>query len=200
MPGPYIAILERSTGPFGWSSVYFPIATTLDNAADLADQINDKEMALLSEQVTAGLIRVSDMTIFNDSRLRSPTTTKGTYGTVPGPGPGVIDPNLAVPIKISAGDNHRTTKFLRGVPTTLVSNLGRATFTPDQEWGNFQVLYENLMETSFNIVSRSPGPPPVFTPIKITSVLHYFVNAPVYMSIRRAGRPFGLPRGRARAG
>lgn len=202
MPGPYIAILPRACGPFGWTSVYYPVVQSLSAAADAADTINDAELGLLPETVTVpDLLRVSDVTVFNDSMLRQASHTTGQYkgGTAP---VGNFDPNQALGIKFGAGDLNRATKYLRGLPVNLCNGLGRNTFTPDQEWGNNEVIYENAITNKFGILHRKivQGQPPAYTLNSITVVIHFFVNAPVNLSIRRAGRPFGLPRGRARAG
>jgi hypothetical protein len=200
MAGPFQVICPRSYGPFGWTSIYYPVATNHDEAGTLGDAINSAEAGLMSNDVKIGTLRVSDMAQKGDVLLREPAHSSGQYNLEGEPVIGPADPNLAVPIKLSAGTTNRATKYVRGVPVSLVTHLSRAQFVPDQVWGANQVILQNALINKANIVTRVGGPPPILTPHLITVVLHYFVQIPINMSIRRAGRPFGLPRGRAPVG
>lgn len=201
MPGPFIAVLERSTGKFGWSSVYYPIAADYDSAVNAADLINTREMGLLPSLVISGLVRVSDMTVRGDSRVIAPTTPAGTFAEVGPPAGAAYDPNHALGMKFLSGASNRATHYLRGLPPSLVSLVNaRLVFTPSAPWVLAQGAFNTAVTNAFNIMSRVGGPPPILTPHVITNTVLFQQNEPVNLSIRRAGRPFDLPRGRARAG
>jgi hypothetical protein len=201
MPGKFwqgIAFYESSG--YGFSSVWYPIATDYPTALNLTQLANTKEMGLRSSQVTCIGVRVSDMEVRNDSGISDPVTPKGTWVPTAPDVDLVFDPNYAVRILMGSANLHRLTKFIRGVPAPLCNPIGRVSFTPDQTWGANSVLYETQMKTGYNIVHRVKGQPGVFLAFPIDFVQHHFVSADIRMQIRKAGRPFDLPRGRQKAG
>lgn len=176
----------------GWVSVYYPIAADYSTALSLLDGINTLEMALVPGNVLSTFIRVSDLEVKGDSAFQTPTQGNGTYTTGT---PGTVDPATALQIRMIGGPLRRASRYLRGLPDTLYNAVDRASFTPDGTWATNYGAWKTGLMANFQLV-RKKLPGPTFTATPITGASD-FLNGSTYLTtIRRAGRPFGLRRGR----
>jgi hypothetical protein len=76
----------------------------------------------------------------------------------------------------------------------------RPTFTPDTNWiTNYNVYVVQLTQGAYVCVSKQKGVQPADWPTgTIIKASNLAAAKPFFMRIRKAGRPFDLPAGRAR--
>jgi len=196
-PQIFQGVCGRRVGDAGWVSVFYPVSTTYEGAFSLVDLMNTQEISLLPDNVLCDFIRISEVHTPGDAFTDIITTVKGS---APPLGPsGTSDPNLALPIKLEAGLQNRATKFLRGMDSAwIVPGVDLSWHVPVTVQGAFD-NYLAFYKTQFGVWNK-PGKRNggVEALIPITKALAHGAGSTGYYygSIRRAGRPFGLRRGR----
>jgi hypothetical protein len=190
------AVATRVHRAYGWTSTWYPIADTYEQAWTLADQMNTKEMLLHPSDVMCNHIRLSEVHTPGDVWPGLITTVASD---APATGPsGTYEPNYSLPVKLAAGLDHRATVHLRGLDSAwFVPGNPAAWHVPTAAQAGL-AAYFNFFLNNFGIYSR-PGKRndfqdlliPINTANGIVAGLGYY-----QAKIRRAGRPFDLPRGR----
>jgi hypothetical protein len=161
----------------------------------MADTLNTAEMGCLSSGVKASFLRVSDVRITGDVERQFPTVSAGGFLGVP---PATsIDANWALAISFSGGVLHRMKHFLRGLPVDFFLPWPRAHYNWTPAWGTSLANFQTQVKTEAVIATRPKGLDDdwSFVPVDASPALPSGSDTQ-YLSIRRAGRPFGLPRGR----
>lgn len=194
-------IAGRNDKNSGWTSVYFPIAQDYQSAYTLLNQINTLELTFLCNSVTVPFLRVSEVHTPGDAYYGTITTVQG--GVAATDPPGQADSSLSLPFFVAAGLNHRTTKYIRGLPGS--SLVGTDPFT----WSFLAPVlpllqaWQDFYKGNFGIWNR-PGKRNngVESLPTITQVLRPKVDqhGNYVGSVRRSGRPFGLHPGRRHVG
>jgi hypothetical protein len=185
MPGPIQGLIFIESSGSGWVESYWMQATDYTTALNDLDAVCSNRVGLSPVGVKFVNLRVSDVTVRGDSLSKVPTGTAGTFATgTP------VDPDIALRIKQQAGPPARSTRYLRGMPD-VVFTFNPITYVPGHVTFTANLAnYFAYLSSKTQHVHRTAGTPPVYT----TSAWTVFVANGA--TIRKAGRPFGLPVGR----
>jgi hypothetical protein len=193
----FIGVALRITADAGWVSIYYPPGVDYQEKLSNLDLVNSAELTCISNTVSCPRIWVSDMEIPGDVVGKVPQKKTGDVADAAGN----TDPSFALVIKQQAGTKQRSTRFLRGVPEKYFVGVDPAIFSigaPDM--APF-TAYLAALKGGFLLISR-PGKRNnnTFTqaPISIADLVPFSTGFKA--SIRRAGRPFVLRRGRRQPG
>lgn len=194
--GPFVGQIFLKTVTAGWTMTYYPDGEDYGVCMASMQTINTALMKMLPSGVTPINLRVSDLTAKRDVLNEAPVATSGSY--LGSGGPAIpADPSLALVQKFLAGPFHWFNLYIRGVPNTLVSSSDPLTMSwAAGDWDVPYLAWLNAVKTNATGMIKDLGPPIAFTPITITSFIIHPTSKNNPLSIRRAGRPFGLRRGR----
>jgi hypothetical protein len=192
----YRGIATRELPDSGWSSVYYFDNDSHALAMTALDLVNSAEMSLLPSQVKAGFLKVSDVVTKGDVLIQYPVADAGLWvGDLPGSIP--ADPNYALTLTWMAGVAKRSRHFLRGLPSEFVVIVDPARYKFTAPWGAVLATYMDQVQGSCVIATRPKEPNGLWTSMPIDGHITLPASSDsVHLSIRRAGRPFGLRRGR----
>lgn len=174
----------------GWSEVYYLSFTDYTTAMTALQSIITARMALSFSDVTCYFVRVSDVTIRGDALIALPTTPAGTRPT--GTGGATMDTSLCLACRQDTADNlTRVRHYVRGLYSLDVTMAPTPLWTPVAGTITALTNYQNAVVTNCVAWVNRTAKPPVTKSFSTSTHKSY-------LSIRKAGRPFGLQVGRRR--
>lgn len=176
----------------GWSETYWLKGPDIGSASAQLIGILDARVALSPSAVKTDYLRVVDAG--NPRISTAPDIPAGdVMGTFVSPGGHAFTPDAAVLARAFSADNaSRSRWFLRGFPVEMVNLTGAGEdneLTFPAAWTTSFADWVTAVKAGAQLVHRTA--PHTFTNVAIDHI----VSSTAY-HIRRAGRPFGLPRGR----
>lgn len=189
MAGPYKATCLYQLPDAGWSETHYIPGASLTTAQNAAQSINTARMGIARPGVQCTGIRVVDVSTPRLGYVLSPTQGVGTYmgeaGTI------TADPTLGFLIRmVSADALTKSRHYVRGIPLnqiTAADPFGEAPFT--SAYVTAVNAYMAALQANANLGVRVA--PHQYTLKSISGI-----SFSLLLTIRRAGRPFGLRRGR----
>jgi hypothetical protein len=189
MAGPFKCQIFLQTADAGWTETYYAATANLAAAQTNINNLLPLRMALSRTEVTNSALRVSDM---SNPRTAILSTYAAIHGTYSATSLSTVDPAIALMVRMfTIGGTQRSRHFLRGIPSDQL--VGSAT---DPLTWSFGTTYNGLLNSYIgqvtpNFVLVKKTGPGVFATTAISSMAASLVG-----TIRRAGRPFVLRRGR----
>jgi len=183
-------VIFQHVGSAGWSEVFYISAADAISAMSVLQGLNTAMLKTQCDAVFTDSLRVSDVNVKGDGFIATPTNPQGSLALGVGT---LADINLAARYLLITADNlHRVNHYVHGLRQADVSGgpdgrteLGAAYVTLADV-----IAFETALRTqTVNWQKRSL--PPVTAGFGSCALQRQ-------MSIRRVGRPFGLPRGRRR--
>ncbi len=183
-------VIFQHVGTAGWSEVFYISAADSPSAIATLQTINTALLKTQCDAVFTDQLRVSDVEVKGDGFLANPTNSQGSLAIGAGT---LADINLAARYRLITLDGkHRVNHFVHGLraqdvtggPDGMTENT--AAYAALADVIAFQTVLKN---NTVNWQKRTI--PPVTAGFNSCELLRP-------MSIRRVGRPFGLPRGRRR--
>jgi hypothetical protein len=194
---PFVLTLFRKQADAGWVSIYYSNSSSYETALATAQTLNTNEMKISGQATECVRVAVSQLGVSRDVIASLPTTTTGSFVGVPASS---ADFNACWTITFFANPLIRAKKFLRGLPASLVNQTPEASFTPDATYKTAFDAYATFVIANCVLVHGPRTGPGPFNTAPIFQLPVFQAGATIPLSIRRAGRPFAAPRGRARVG
>lgn len=190
MAGPYKGTLFLATKDAGWTETYYHAVASLASAQTALQNIITPRLALARiGDVTILVARVVDMSAPRTAILFTPTSTAGTWS---GADLSTVDPALALLTRMNSADGlTRSRHFLRGIPSAQLSGSASDPITWAMTAGFITAFNAWITAVIANAVLAVRKPPAPIVTKAISAI-----NASALGTIRRAGRPFVLRRGR----
>ena len=166
----------------GWSEVYYSDDTDYVTAlSDLSNLATDRR-GFLPASCDLVYLRISDPDVRGDA-LVAGGRSAGLYTA----GVSCEETSVAVLVRWENPNFFHSNHYLRGVPHDCV---GDAAFVPTSTYTTAFNAYVTALKAGWMFARKNQTPPPKFalTPIVTASITR--------LVTRRAGRPFGLQRGR----
>lgn len=187
--GIYRGQILFETADAGWSETYFFNVADLSTAFGNLNNVAIARAPLSPAAVKLPAIRVSDVTQPRLAELGNPTPSQGGYTTVTT----VVDPAISMMAReISTDFLTRSRHYLRGLPTDQL--FGGASdpilWAPTGPWTTAFNTWASVVGSSSVLGVRNP-----VTKTYTTKPMNDPTQT-LLAVIRRAGRPFGLRRGR----
>jgi hypothetical protein len=184
----YRGQIVLETPDAGWSETYFFNQPSISNAIANLQTICTAGMALRPPAVKVFGLRVNDTATPRLATMVAATTNEGTYNVTPL----VADPALAfMQREVSTDLATRSRHYLRGIAADQLSTAQTdpAIWAPTPAFSASLTSWGNDVIT--NAVLGIKTAPHTYTTKPINNVTPYTT-----VVIRKAGRPFGLRRGR----
>jgi hypothetical protein len=189
MPGPYKGTIFLNTADAGWTETYYFNAASLSAAASLLGAIETPRMGLARAEVKCAVLRVVDLSTPRVALLGTPPTAAGTWS---GADLSTIDPAIAVLSRMTvAAGTTRSRHYLRGIPSAQITGSATDPITWAFTSGYLTALTTWVNAVIANAVLAVKGVGRSYTTIAISTITQSTIG-----TFRRAGRPFGLRRGR----
>lgn len=176
----------------GWSETYWLMGPDIGTASAKLVGILDARVAMSPSAVKTDYLRVVDAG--NPRISTAPNIPAGdVQGTFVSAGGHAFTPDAAVLARAFSADNLRRSRwFIRGFPVEMVNLTGAG---EDNE-----LTFPAAWTTAFGAWAAAVGAGAVMVHKTaphtfVTTPIDHIVSSTTY-HIRRAGRPFGLPRGR----
>lgn len=180
------AFFERTIDAYGWSESYLVSGTDRQGAMTNLVAIITARLLLASPATTATYLRISVPGEPRDGTVLANFNGSGTYVLGTNEVEAQVWDCLLYRMEDSVG--HWAMKDIHAIPTAQVSNNNTPEFTVgfNTSWG----IFVTALKSNTQMIVVNPTPPPAKTPVPILNV------QPIRRHTRKAGRPFGLERGR----
>lgn len=180
-------------GDAGWSETYYNAATVYTDAQTRFIALMNARMALCPDSVFVSGLRISDPSVSGDSLTIpiSAVNSQGTFETFTTQDTSVNLAADALLLQLFASPAAKNRKFLRGIPRECITD-GRYTPAEAEGWTlQLNAYIDHLAQPGANrwlVRTRPNGGLATYFPILSVQVIR--------PTTRKAGRPFGLQRGR----
>lgn len=183
-------VIFQHVGSAGWSEVFYLSAADVLSAMSLLQQLNTALLKTQCDAVFTDGLRVSDVQVKGDGFVAAPINNSGSLAIGAG---SLADVNLAARYRLDTADNlHRVNHYVHGLRQVDVSGGpdGRTETTAVYATLADVIAFQTVLKNNTVNWQKRSIPP----------VTAGFSNCELIrpLSIRRVGRPFGLPRGRRR--
>ncbi len=177
-------------GFYGWSNVFYLSAVDYNDGRTKLNAIIDSLVTLMTTNVTVQFARLSNVEVKGDSLLFAPTATAGTLTP---DAAGDEDVNICARCLFTTADHiHRANCYIHDIrPSDLEIINGQTRLKATSPYRNAagNAFIADVVANAVNWQKRT------LPPVTAAWDSGAFGTA---TSVRRAGRPFGLPRGRRR--
>jgi hypothetical protein len=189
MAGPFKGTLFINTADAGWTETYYINAASLAAASTALGNILTPRQGVSRSEVKFPVGRIVDLSAPRTSLLLTVVAPAGTWA---GADLSTVDPALAILVRMGSADGlTRSRHFLRGIPSLQINGAATDPITWGPTAGYTTALNAWIAAVQANAVLAKKTAPLTYTTKAITNMAISTVG-----TIRRAGRPFGLRRGR----